>query len=66
MKTTIKIEGMSCEHCAAHVTGALKELSGVSSVEVSLKDKNAVVEHADSVGPESLKAAVAEAGYRAL
>ena len=66
MKTTIKIEGMSCDHCAAHVTEALKEISGVSSGTVSLADKNAVVEHADSVGLESIKAAVVEAGYEAL
>jgi copper ion binding protein len=66
MKTTIKIEGMSCDHCVAHVTEALKEISGVSFVTVSLKDKNAVVEHADSVGLESMKAAVVEAGYEAL
>ncbi|MDR2142766.1 MAG: copper ion binding protein [Treponema sp.] len=66
MKTTIKIEGMSCDHCVAHVTKALEEISGVSSVTVSLKDKNAVVEHAGGVGPEALKAAVAEAGYEAL
>jgi copper ion binding protein len=65
MKTTIKIEGMSCDHCVAHVTEALKEISGVSSVTVSLKEKNAVVEHADDVGIESLKAAVIEAGYEA-
>jgi copper ion binding protein len=65
MKTTIKIEGMSCDHCVAHVTEALKEISGVSSVTVSLKDKNAVVEHADSVGLETLRAAVTEAGYEA-
>jgi copper ion binding protein len=65
MKTTIKIEGMSCDHCVAHVTEALKEISGVSSVTVSLKEKNAVVEHADGVGIESLKTAVTEAGYEA-
>jgi copper ion binding protein len=66
MKTTINIEGMSCDHCVAHVTKALEELSGVSSAQVSLKEKNAVVEHNDSVGVESLKAAVTEAGYEAL
>jgi copper ion binding protein len=66
MQTTIKIGGMSCDHCVAHVTEALKELAGVSSVTVSLKDKNAVVEHAENVGLESMKAAVAEAGYEAL
>ncbi|MDR2050100.1 MAG: copper ion binding protein [Treponema sp.] len=66
MKTTIKIQGMSCDHCVAHVTEALKKISGVSSVTVSLKDKNAVVEHTDSAGLESMKAAVTEAGYEAL
>ncbi|MDR0586721.1 MAG: copper ion binding protein [Treponema sp.] len=66
MKTTIKIEGMSCDHCVAHVTEALREISGVSSVTVSLKNKNAVVEHEENVGPEVLKAAVTEAGYQAL
>jgi copper ion binding protein len=66
MKTSLKIEGMSCDHCAAHVTEALKEISGVSSVTVSLKDKNAVVEHAGGVSLESMKAAVTEAGYEAL
>jgi Cu2+-exporting ATPase len=66
MKTTINIEGMSCDHCVAHVTKALKELSGVSSVQVSLKEKNAAVEHDDSISLESLKTAVTEAGYEAL
>jgi copper ion binding protein len=63
MKTTIKIEGMSCDHCVAHVKEALEEISGVSSAKVSLKEKNAVVEHGDSVSLDSMKAAVTEAGY---
>jgi copper ion binding protein len=63
MKTTIKIEGMSCEHCVKHVTGALEGISGVVSAKVSLKHHNAEVEHEDSVTPEAIKAAVAEAGY---
>jgi copper ion binding protein len=66
VKTTIKIEGMSCDHCVAHVTKALEELSGVSSVSVSLKDKCAQVEHADSVSLDSMKEAVVEAGYETL
>jgi copper ion binding protein len=63
MKTTLKIEGMSCEHCVKHVTNALKDLAGVSSATVSLKDKSAAVEHGDAVTLEALKAAVVEAGY---
>jgi copper ion binding protein len=66
MKTMLKIEGMSCDHCVKHVTQALEELPGVASVIVSLKDKSAQVEHGDRVTPESLKAAVTEAGYEAV
>jgi copper ion binding protein len=63
MKTTLKIDGMSCDHCVKHVTNALQELEGVSSAAVSLDDNSAVVDHADIVTLEAMKAAVAEAGY---
>ncbi|MDR1250252.1 MAG: cation transporter [Treponema sp.] len=63
MKTTLKIDGMSCAHCVKHVANALQELEGVSSAAVSLEDNAAVVDHADSVTLEAMKAAVVEAGY---
>jgi len=63
MKTTLKIEGMSCEHCAAHVKEALEAVEGVRSAKVSLKDKAAEVDHWDAVPIESLKAAVVDEGY---
>ncbi|MDR2103510.1 MAG: cation transporter [Treponema sp.] len=66
MKTTLKIEGMSCDHCVKHVTEALEEVPGVKSAKVSLKEKSAAVEHGDEVKVDALKAAVVEAGYEAL
>ncbi|GHT79778.1 mercuric reductase [Spirochaetia bacterium] len=63
MKTTLKIDGMSCEHCVHHVTEALKGVAGVSAAQVSLKENSAQVEHADGVSLAALKAAVEEAGY---
>ena len=63
MTTTLNIEGMSCEHCAAHVKEALEGIAGVSSALVNLQNKNAQVEHNDSVSLETMKAAVGEAGY---
>ncbi|MDR1288709.1 MAG: cation transporter [Treponema sp.] len=63
MKTTLHIEGMSCEHCVKHVTEALKGIAGVSSAEVNLKKKSAVVVHEDSVDLSAMTAAVKEAGY---
>lgn len=66
MKKKVFIEGMSCNHCVAHVEGALKEVDGVRSVKVDLKGKNAVVELAHELDNEKLKEAVEEAGYEVV
>jgi copper chaperone CopZ len=63
MKTPLQIEDMSCEHCVKHVTEALEAVPGVKSAKVSLKAKNAVVDHQDDVSLVVLKDAVVEAGY---
>jgi copper ion binding protein len=63
MKTTLKIEGMSCDHCVKHVTEALEGIQGVASAKVSLKHNNAEVEHSGAVSLDAMKAAVVEAGY---
>ena len=57
----ISIEGMSCNKCVAHVTEALENLDKVSSVEVSLENKLAIVETENS--NEELKEAIEEEGY---
>ena len=63
MKTkTLKIEGMMCAHCQAHVDKALNALEGVSAT-VDLEGGKAVCQVADTVTDEALKAAVTEAGY---
>jgi Cu2+-exporting ATPase len=63
MKKTLKIEGMMCQHCVAHVTKALSGVSGVTGVEVNLKKKTATIELAETVTDEILTAAVVDAGY---
>ena len=63
MEKTLEIKGMMCQHCVAHVKKALEGVSGVSKVEVSLENKNAVIEAGVTVADEALKAAVSEAGY---
>jgi len=49
MKKKILIEGMSCAHCVNHVKGALSELNGVTSVDVNLDSKSAVIEASEDV-----------------
>ena len=63
MKVTLKIEGMMCQHCVAHVTKALQEIDGVTAVEVNLKKKIAIIERAETVSNEALVTAVTAAGY---
>ena len=63
MKKTLKIEGMMCNHCVAHVAKALTSVEGVTSVDVNLKKKTAVLETVESVENEALISAVTQAGY---
>lgn len=63
MKKKISIEGMSCGHCVNHVKEALLELKGVSSADVSLEDKSAVIEVTEDVKDEEINFAVDDAGY---
>ena len=66
MKSTLYIEGMSCQNCVRHVKEALEEVPGVKSAVVSLDDKSAEVEHTETATAAILKAAVADAGYELL
>jgi P-type Cu+ transporter len=65
MKKTLSIEGMSCKHCVAHVTEALRGVPGVEGVEVSLESKSAVVT-GSGLDEAAMKAAVADAGYEVV
>jgi copper chaperone len=64
--TTIElnITGMTCDHCVNAVTGALKDVDGVTDAVVSLDEKRATVT-AESVDIAKLIAAVEEEGYEA-
>jgi copper chaperone CopZ len=63
-KVQIKIEGMTCGHCAMTITNEIATLEGVSSVKVDHESGNAIVE-SDGVSNEQLSDAVTEAGYTA-
>lgn len=58
------IHGMTCNGCVNSVTKVLQALPGVSSVEVSLEQKRAVVQYDPAlVGADQFKAAIEDAGY---
>jgi formamidopyrimidine-DNA glycosylase len=62
--TTLNVSGMSCAMCVKHVTHALKDLDGVTNVDVKLEPGTAEVTYDEAAtGMEDFKTAVAEAGY---
>ena len=63
MKKLVHVEGMGCMKCVAHVKEALEGLDGVSSAEVSLEGKTALVTLTKDVADEAIRAAIDEAGY---
>lgn len=65
MKRTLRVEGMSCQHCAGRVEQALAAIPGVKAT-VDLAAKTATVEAPESVSDESLERAVAGAGYEVV
>jgi copper ion binding protein len=66
MNKKVYIEGMSCGHCVKHVEEALKELSGVKSVNVSLEGKVADLELTEDIAEEKIKDAIDDAGYEVV
>ena len=66
MTKTVKIEGMMCSHCEAHVKKALEALGGVTVAEVSHEQGTAIVSMTENVDNAAITAAVTDAGYTVL
>ena len=63
MTKTIKVDGMMCKNCVAHVKKALEALDGVEAAEVSLENADAVLTLGKEVDDAVIEAAVTDAGY---
>lgn len=64
MKTTLKIEGMMCQHCQKHVQEALSAMNGVTAVSVDLDGGKADVEASRDIPTEEFAKVIADAGYK--
>ena len=61
---TLKVSGMSCEHCVKAVNNALSAIAGVKDITVSLKDGKVSFSHDPAKAPlDKIKAAIIEEGY---
>ena len=64
-ETLLNVRGMSCASCVRHVDVALRDLDGVSKVDVRLSEGKVLVRHAPGTSVSSMVEALAEAGYEA-
>ena len=63
-KKSLKVDGMSCEHCVKSVNDALCAINGVADVNVSLEDGMVSFSHNPALAPlETIKAAITEEGF---
>ncbi|HOG01383.1 MAG TPA: heavy-metal-associated domain-containing protein [Clostridia bacterium] len=65
MNATMKIEGMTCNHCKMRVEKALNAIDGVTAA-VDLAAKSAELTLSKEVSKETLENAVRDAGYEPL
>lgn len=63
-KQTLSIDGMMCEHCAAHVKAALEKVAGVEGVKVDLKGKCATVKTKADIDEATYRKTIEDAGYK--
>ena len=63
MTKIVKIEGMMCPHCEAHVKKSLESLEGVESAVPSHEKNMAELSLSKEVSEDAIKQAVEEAGY---
>ena len=66
-KTTLKIQGMTCNHCVMRVTKSLKAIPGVQDAQVDLQKAEAMVSYDETqVNQSEFSAAVVNAGYKVI
>jgi len=61
--TTIRIKGMTCQHCVKAVTQALGGIDGIDRVEVDLGKGEATFREVKPVDPALIRERIAQAGY---
>ena len=65
-KITLKIEGMMCPMCEAHMNDAIRNGFDIKKVVSSHKDKQTIILTEAKITDEQLKATVEKTGYKLL
>ena len=59
----IKVNGMMCAHCEAHVKKALEAIEGIDSAVASHEENTVTITASKEVDEAAIRAAIADAGY---
>ena len=63
---TLKVNGMMCSHCEAHVKKALEAIDGVASAAADHTSGQVKIQVTKDVGTDQFAAAIKDAGYEFL
>ena len=66
MVTTLKVKGMTCQHCVMSVKKALGQLEGIQNVDVDLQKGEVRFENKRPVEPDCIVKAIEAAGYEVI
>lgn len=66
MATTLKVKGMSCQHCVMSVTKALGQLEGIKNVQVDLAKGEVRFDNTKEIAPNRIEKTIQDAGYEVV
>jgi copper chaperone len=66
MVITMKVKGMSCQHCVMSVKKALGQLEGIQNVDVDLEKGEVRFDNTKALGLNQVEKAVRDAGYEVV
>ena len=66
MATTMKVKGMSCQHCVMSVTKALNQLEGIKNVQVDLAKGEVRFDNTKNITSDRIQKAITDAGYEVI
>ena len=66
MPSTIKVKGMTCQHCVMSVTKALGQLEGIKNIQVDLAKGEVRFDNPAEVASNRIEKAITDAGYQVV
>jgi len=63
---TIKINGMSCNHCVMAVTKVLNEIQGIENTQINLNKGEASFDEKTTVDMKDVRERIEKAGYQVV